>query len=487
MRIVAVTRILNEEDIIEPLVRHHAALVDHHIVLDNGSTDRTLEILRSLTCEGMPLTVLQCESSIFSETQFNTWLYARAVGGHAADWVVFLDADEFIDARRIGGDLRSYLGAVPAQFISIGVELVNYDAPSPETDGDINVVRRLSRRIRGPIGVWKVFVRGSLAPERVVVDAGNHFIRIDGHFAEPARQSDFTLAHYPNRSPFHFAGKAVTGRLKVLAAGQRELRQGRAGHYNDPFERLKAAPGAWLHAALGGFAAMQTAADLVDDPIDYLGADLLYTLKVDYAWRALALTLTAMERIASAYGAAIDAHPGVRAEVDDHLGQISVVSEALPAAAARAAYGSILGATWRAATDPGFMALLGEGWSIPEAWGGVWGVGAAHAVRLFYPAAPHDHVDIEADVDAAMPGTRERQDVDVFAAAQFLTSWVFTRAENRGVRSVRIPAALIAANLPLLTLTFCPRLVEAPSEVEPGHPDDRQLGMAVHKLRQIVL
>jgi len=486
MRIVAVTRILNEEDIAEALIRHHAALVDHHVVLDNGSTDRTLEILRSLTCEGLPLTVLQCESSIFAETQFNTWLYARAVGVHAADWVAFLDADEFIDARRIGGDLRSYLGAVPAQFMSIGVELVNYDAPSPATDGDINVVRRLSRRMRGPIGVWKVFVRGAIAPERVVVDAGNHIMRIDGAFVEPARQADFVLAHYPNRSPFHFAGKAVTGRLKVLAAGQRELRQGRAGHYNDPFERLKAAPGAWLHGALGGFAAMQTAADLVDDPIDYLGADLLYTHKVDYAWRALALTLTAMERIAAAYGAAIDAHPGVRDEVDDHLGQVRLVSDALPAAAARASYGSILGQRWRSAGDPGFTALLGEGWSNPEAWG-VWGVGAAHAVRLFYPAAPHDHVDIEADVAAAMPGTRERQDVDVFAAAQFLTSWVFTRDANRGVRRVRVPAALIAANLPVLALTFRPRLVEAPSDVEPGHPEDRQLGMAVHRLRQIVL
>ena len=118
MQVVAVTRTLNEDDIIEPLIRHHAALVDHHIVLDNGSVDRTLEILHRCaprTCRSRTAE----KSVIFSETQFNTYLYKLAVSQFGADWVVYLDSDEFIDVRGID-DLRGYLAAVPADYASVG-------------------------------------------------------------------------------------------------------------------------------------------------------------------------------------------------------------------------------------------------------------------------------------------------------------------------------------------------------------------------------
>ena len=59
MRLVAVTRIRNEDDIVEAFARHHAALVDHHVFLDNGSADGTLAILAALHRDGLPLTVLQ--------------------------------------------------------------------------------------------------------------------------------------------------------------------------------------------------------------------------------------------------------------------------------------------------------------------------------------------------------------------------------------------------------------------------------------------
>ena len=59
MQVVAVTRVLDEADIIEAFARHAAAYVDHHIFLYNGSTDGTLAILQALHRDGLPLTLLQ--------------------------------------------------------------------------------------------------------------------------------------------------------------------------------------------------------------------------------------------------------------------------------------------------------------------------------------------------------------------------------------------------------------------------------------------
>lgn len=52
-KVVCFTRILNEDDIIEAFVRHHATHVEEMLFLDNGSSDRTVEILTALRGEAV--------------------------------------------------------------------------------------------------------------------------------------------------------------------------------------------------------------------------------------------------------------------------------------------------------------------------------------------------------------------------------------------------------------------------------------------------
>ena len=484
MQLVAVTRVLNEEDIIEAMVRHHAALVDHHILLDNGSEDRTLEILAALHGEGLPITVLQHDTVIFSETQFNTHLYKRAVELHKADWVLCLDADEFVDTRR-SGDLRRYLAAVPARHRSLGLELVNYDAATAASESEVNPARKFCRRRRKPTGVWKVFVRGGADAGRVTVDAGNHHIALDGLPAEPLQQHDIVLAHYPNRSPLHWAGKAVTGRLRVLAAGRPELAQQRAFHYTETVEALKRDPQGWVRGASAGFAQMQTTESLIDDPIDYLGPPLLYTQPIDHGWRTAQLMLSTIEKIATAFGEVLDACPAARGYIDERMRSVRVLWGPEQDAAGRVAYASVVGKAWRSAADPDFPELLGAGWSKPEPWGGVWGVGGAHELRIGFPAPPYGDTEIEAEVFTPLLGARERQSVGVCVGGERLTTWEFTRETNRALRRVRLPAALIARARPLLTLQFRPHSVAAVCDIDPGNRDDRELGMGIRGLRQL--
>ena len=300
MRVVAVTRVRNEDDVIEPLLRHHAALVDAHIVLDNGSSDCSAEIVRALVSDGLPLHMIEDRAAYFAETQHNTLLYRMAVRDFGADWVVFLDADEFVDPRDIES-LPGFLASLPEQPVSIGAQLRNY-VQTPIAPGDsLNVLERLRWRDVAPSNTWKVLVRRVADPDAVTVDAGNHHIYVRGSYDAPLRQDRLVLGHFPSRSPFQWAAKAAVGRLKVLAAGTPETAQNRATHYVGFYEAFKTDPRGWIEGALT-IRAPEAVAGLVEDELPYLGGELLHTRPTDYGARALRFLLEAAEDIAVAHG-----------------------------------------------------------------------------------------------------------------------------------------------------------------------------------------
>jgi hypothetical protein len=234
--------------------------------------------------------------------------------------VAFLDADEFIDTRRVAG-FREFLSASPSDQNSVDVELWNYDAPKVETQHEVNMVKRFVRRLRAPIDVWKVFVRGM--PDHIVaVDAGSHSFTVDGRTQSHFKQKELSLAHFPNRSPWHWVFKAVSGSFKVLASGQRELKKSRSSHYRDFYDTFRQEPEAWVERAHARFKTNMTSPDLIDDPIEYLGGELRYTQSVDYAWRAFSLGLANMEELAGSHGRELDRSPELLAEFDSAMREL---------------------------------------------------------------------------------------------------------------------------------------------------------------------
>ena len=97
MRSVAITCVKNEIDIVEAFVRHTLALVDHLVVLDNGSHDGTLDVLQALAKEGLPLEIVEDDSpGQYQPQRMTRLMHEYAVARHAADWVFPLDGDEFL-------------------------------------------------------------------------------------------------------------------------------------------------------------------------------------------------------------------------------------------------------------------------------------------------------------------------------------------------------------------------------------------------------
>lgn len=305
-KIVSVTRILNEDDIIEAFVRHNAAHAGQMLFLDNGSTDRTLDILRALQAEGFALTVFQTLSISFDEMAANSWSYQVASQIFGAGWVVFLDADEFI-ATPHAVRLSSLL---PAAENAVTVPLINY-VQTREDDASIAVVPWRQRwRHPGETGVVKLMLRAGL-PD-IVIEAGNHGAYAAGAKLPAVPLPGVALAHYPRRHGWQIVQKMCAGWLKAAAAGRGGMLHSR--HYLSPFETLRDRP--W-EVLLGDYFSRELdRAQAVEAPLAYLGGPLAYWQKTDPAMKAAQCFLQFAERLALQHGRLIDEAPQARALVE---------------------------------------------------------------------------------------------------------------------------------------------------------------------------
>jgi glycosyltransferase involved in cell wall biosynthesis len=100
MKVIGVTRIRNEQNIIKNTLDHVANLVDEIIVCDDASTDNTVEI-----CREHPSVVEIIENKVWANTPSGRnvaegslrQLPYQAAVKRGADWVYYFDSDEYID------------------------------------------------------------------------------------------------------------------------------------------------------------------------------------------------------------------------------------------------------------------------------------------------------------------------------------------------------------------------------------------------------
>ncbi|WP_162561188.1 glycosyltransferase family 2 protein [Methylobacterium terrae] len=318
MKYVAVTRILDEADIVEAFTRHSALFVGHHIFMDNGSNDGTLDILRALQDEGLPITVFQNKSVHYNEREFNTFLYKEAVDNHQADWVVFLDADEFLDDRHLGMSFHQYFEALsrsdrPAHCVK--VPMVNYQYTRQDDKGEVIVPRRMIRR-HAPSDTCKVIVSAKIRHDDILIDNGSHHVFCRGsEVREAITENSIWLAHFSERSPFQLVVKFVRGWAKVLAAGESVIETGASSHYRGPFHMLRDNPESLLRSEWF-MTHKNEHPDLVEDPMRYHGGELRYTKSPDDEMLAVRSLMGYLTDLADQHGRLIDSSASVRQLVE---------------------------------------------------------------------------------------------------------------------------------------------------------------------------
>ncbi|MCH9814171.1 MAG: glycosyltransferase family 2 protein [Epsilonproteobacteria bacterium] len=224
----------NEADIIAANIKTHAKFgVDAFVVMDNGSTDGTREILSSLQNE-YEITLIDQPKLEYKQKVWMTQLAFEAKRIYKADWIINNDADEFWIPKE-GGTLKKHLefkGSVlkvhrtnmlPTQesvenifaFANFNLEVVNTilyktpDAPNLST-----ILTKIgAKTIVNPHGLIKI-------------NSGNHSAEHLAFWKEK-KSEGIQVYHYPIRSFTQF--KRNIENRKILLQTLPHVRMG--AHY----------------------------------------------------------------------------------------------------------------------------------------------------------------------------------------------------------------------------------------------------------------
>ena len=314
MKLIAVTRIRNDDDIVESFVQHHARIVDQHIFLDNASYGNTIGILTTMKDDGYRISAYRSSTPMFAEATQNTFLLHRA-SDLGADWVIFLDCDEFVDERYLGTSLRAHLAAVPENALCASATLRNYLPTANDNEAEPIVPLRIRHRDPTPVDLPKVMVRGSLGRQSAIVERGNHSVTLNGQPAPTHDDPRLILAHFPARTGWQMLAKAIVGKLKVVAAGESEEQRGTSVHYAALVEFLRNNPAPLMqdHGYLAGrWSGDWLPGDLVEDPFIYRGGKLRVTPPLDPMKQAVQSLLVYVEELAREHGRMIVTLPSAR-------------------------------------------------------------------------------------------------------------------------------------------------------------------------------
>jgi hypothetical protein len=379
MRLVAVSVVKNEADIIEAFVRHTVAWTDHHLIFDHDSTDGTREILQALQAEGLPLSLFRDDQPGHLQQARSNHLTRLAAQDHAADWILPLDADEFLD-----GPGRAELEAALQHACSdkaVSLPLLDYCACDQDDPAETNPALRLRHCRPAPSVTRKIFVPRALALDpTLAAGKGSHALYL-GAEALPnhALPDGWHLAHLALRSPQQQVLRVVRAELQRMSRGRAAA--GLDVHYRLGYQLLAEEPDLFFAASVTPVSALRVR------PLLYRGGALKYTAPSDWTRVARSL-LPYLEQLATSHGRLAD-ETGFDISPPTPAG---LIVHEIPAAGA-----SSRPTSSTAPAFSGFTALSGWGPAegpVPEAFLPQfhWGYAPATVLALEAPASGSGHL-----------------------------------------------------------------------------------------------
>ena len=220
-KIVVISMVKNEADVIESFVRHSLTFADEILIADHASSDKTGEILRALQEEGLPLHIKRLFQVELAHAEVMNGLMWEAIEQYDADILLPMDADEFLVNTENDTSCRDILLGLDAMQL-YKLEWRNYEPLHPHQDEDKFLLARPCRRGIEFAPAQKIIVGCGLArtmPFKLI--QGCHYAYWD---AEQGRQyvpwttAPFLhTAHFHWRSDEQYAAKVAVGWINNVA------------------------------------------------------------------------------------------------------------------------------------------------------------------------------------------------------------------------------------------------------------------------------
>ena len=240
-KIVVISMVKNEADLIESFVRHSLTFADEILIADHASSDQTGKILQQLQQEGLPVCIQQIYPVEHAQAETMNMLMEEAVREHGADLLLPLDADEFLVNTEDGRSCREILeGLDTGKLYQLRWRF--YEPMRPHADEDRFLLSRPCKRARAFADGQKLIIGGALAKETPLqLGQGNHcayWATPNGQETVPWETVGFLhLAHFHWRSEEQYAAKVAVGWLTNVA--KYSVHTSAGIHWKKPFEAIR--------------------------------------------------------------------------------------------------------------------------------------------------------------------------------------------------------------------------------------------------------
>ena len=210
----------NEEKLLPFFLDHYRDKVDAIFVYDNGSTDRSLEILAAEPHVTVTHFDTPPDSFVFEELRLSEAMWQASRG--VADWVVILDIDEFLVVPDFRGYLKTMTEAGVTAIRTVGFDMVSLTFPQPEP----NLPEQITRGFRA-VANDKPCIFNPQAILRTNFTLGRHGANPEGKVVWPERR-EMLLLHYKTLGWDYYME-----RMQILASGlkPKDIELGLGAHY----------------------------------------------------------------------------------------------------------------------------------------------------------------------------------------------------------------------------------------------------------------